>query len=323
MKFEEQPQPNPAEDPEPQETQLPDQTPEVTPAVPTTENTTEADIGARQETDVEKLAKLREQLGIQPQNPETEPKYGEILYDRSKVFHGIGFDFIRLKSILEKGILSEQAAKGEGVDLKRNYGGYNLGDSVSVAESPAVNNSFTFGCFGNYIKDGISFVIANEHAYKAPKGSNQDSGYLDEAFVRYSVRKENIAGVMVPENLLDATLADLPLGLSKMGYAYIDERCEQLIKNLEVETGYIADITELKEIIKKKGELEKQELDYFEKDKQRKLLFDQMERLMSQAVNLGFSQKLGKEHPTLKDVLKSYLPESMKIYNSKGVEISL
>ncbi len=259
-----------------------------------------------------------------PENAiEKEPKYGEILYDKSLIFHGVGFDLIRLHSILEKGILSEQVARTNGVELKRNYGGYNLGDSVSVAESPAINNSFTFGCFGTYIKGGISFVIAGEHAFKAPKGSSRDSGYPDEAFVSHEVRRENITGVMVPADLLDATLADLPLGLAKMGYAYIDNRVRKIISDLETETGYHADTTELEELIRKKEEIEKQELDYLEKDKQRKDIFAQMEKVISQHVGQAFSQKLGTDHPTLRDALRSYLPESMKVYNSDGFDISL
>ena len=174
-----------------------------------------------------------------PENAmEHEPKYGEILYDKSLVFHGVGFDMIRLRNILEKGILSEQAAQAKGMELTRNYGGYNLGDSVSVAESPAINNSFTFGCFGNYIKGGISFVIKGEHAYKAPKGSSRDGGYPDEAFIGHEVKRENITGVMVPADLLDAPLADLPLGLAKMGYAYIDNRCRKIILTVSVYSSF-------------------------------------------------------------------------------------
>jgi len=266
---------------------------------------------------------LEEQVPTPENAIEQEPKYGEILYDKSLVFHGVGFDLIRLHNILEKGILSEQAAQTKGVELTRNYGGYNLGDSVSVAESPAINDSFTFECFGNYIKGGISFVIAGEHAYKAPKGSSRDSGYPDEAFVRHEVKRENITGVMVPADLLDTPLADLPLGLAKMGYAYIDNRCRKIISDLETETGYHADATELEELIKKKEEIENQELGYLEKDKQRKDIFTQMEKVISQHVGQAFSQKLGTDHPTLKDALRLYLPESMKVYNSDGFGISL
>ncbi len=257
------------------------------------------------------------------QNPEQKPRYGDILYDRSKSFHGIGFDFLRMKSILEKGILSEQAAQQENIDFRRNYGGYNLGDSVSVAESPAINNSFTFGCFGNYIKNGISFVIANEHSYKPQKGSPRDSGYPDEAFIHGRVKKENISGVMIPQDMLDTSLAELPLGLAKMGYAYIDERCRQIVAGIEKETGYHADTTHLEELVAKKQELERKKLDFLKKDEQRKAIFDQMEKLMGSLINEAFSQKIGKGNPTLRDVLKIYLPEEMKIYNSDGFEVSL
>jgi len=39
-----------------------------------------------------------------------EKQYGEVLRDKSKLFHGVGFDTIRLKSILQHGILSENTA---------------------------------------------------------------------------------------------------------------------------------------------------------------------------------------------------------------------
>ena len=43
------------------------------------------------------------------ESPEKK-QFGEILKDRSKIFHGIEFDLIRLKRILDNGILSEKAA---------------------------------------------------------------------------------------------------------------------------------------------------------------------------------------------------------------------
>ena len=55
--------------------------------------------------------------------------------------------------------LIEKAASEKGVDITRNYGGYNLSDSISVGESPAVHGTYTFGVFRNYIANGISFVI--------------------------------------------------------------------------------------------------------------------------------------------------------------------
>lgn len=257
------------------------------------------------------------------QLPEQEPRYGEILFDRSKYFHGIGFDFLRFKSIMEKGILSEQEAKQENISFRRNYGGYNLGDSVSVAESPAINNSFTFGCFGKYIRGGISFVISNEHSFKAPKGSVRDSQYLDEAFIRGKVKRENITGVMVPEDLLNSPLSELPLGLAKVGYAYIEQRCRQIVGDLESETGYHADTTYLEELIKQIQELDQRDIGYLVKYEERDAIFEKMEHEMGKIIASAFAQKLEKENVTLRDILKVYLPESMKTYNSDGFEVSL
>ncbi len=257
------------------------------------------------------------------QIPEQEPRHGEILLDRSKSFHGIGFDLLRLKSILEKGIVSEQEAQKENINFRRNYEGYNLGNSVSVAESPAVNNSFNFGCFGNYIKNGISLVISNEYSFKAPKGSEIDSGYPDEAFIRDKVKRENITGVMIPEDLLDSQISELPVGLVKMGYAYIDERCRQIVCSLESETGYHADTVHLEELIKQKEQLKERDMDYLAKNNERKAIIEQIEHEIGKIISLAYAHKLGKENLTLRDVLKVYLPESMKTYNSDGFEVSL
>ncbi len=254
---------------------------------------------------------------------EHELKYGEILYDKKLVFHGIGFDIPKLRSILENGILSEQAAQSKGVKLTRNYGGYNLENSVSVAESPSINNSFTFGCFGNYIKNGISFVISEKSAYKVNKGSSQYSGYPDEAFIGHEVKKENIVGIMVPTNLLSFPLANLPLDLAKIGCAYTDNRFRRIISDLEIETGYHADTTALEELIKKKKTIENKNLDYVEKHKKRNDIVMQIEKIISQSIETAFAQKLGIDHPTLKDALRLYIPKSIRVYDSNGFDIIL
>lgn len=145
---------------------------------------------------------------------EQKEQYGEILYDRSKNFHGISFDLLRLKSILEKGILSESAAAREKTEINRNYGGYNKNENISVAVSPCIHATFDYGCFKTYIKNGISFVIANEEL-ATNKGA--ESGFIDEGFIQDKVEKENIVGIMVPEDDLNSPLGDLTLSVNVMG----------------------------------------------------------------------------------------------------------
>lgn len=250
--------------------------------------------------------------------------YGEILRDRQNIFHGIGFDFIKLKGILENGILSEEAAKEKGVSLSRNYGGYNLKNYVSMAESPSINNSFTFGCFGTFVKDGISFVARKENTFKAATGSTMDSGFVDEIFVRNEVKKENIVGVMLPFDQLDTPIKNLPFETTKMGLGFVDDYCKKTLINLENETDYKTEGVDLEKLIEQKSALESQDnVDYLEKSKVRDKIIDDIGKLMSGYVSEAYSKKSGIENPTLKDVLKLYLPPEMKLYNQNGIGISL
>ncbi|GEM_PF-6237042 len=257
---------------------------------------------------------------------EVQPKerqYGEVLLDKSKLFHGVGFDTIRFKSILEHGILSENAASQRGMNHTRNYGGYNLSDAVSVVESPSIHNTFTFGAFRIYIKDGISFVIDGVNGFKARQGSSRDSGFVDEAYVSHEVPRSNISGVMVPEDALSKPVSELPIGLSHMGYGFVDNRSRRILADLEHELGYKADATALEEIIQQKEALENSDMDYLEKDKGRKELFNAMETNLQSHIGQAYSHHMGKETVTLRDVMTKYLPDGMQIYNSDGFPIDV
>lgn len=274
--------------------------------------------------------------GIESQKPEQR---GEILMDKSKLFHGIGFDLIRYKSILEHGILSENAAYEKGVNIKRNFQGYNLNDTVSVTESPSVHKTFTSGAFGTYIRPGISFVIEGipidssiafrpppqdiKEDFRSSRISKRASGYIDEAYVIHEIPKENLQGVMIPEDSLDKPLSELPLGLAKMGHNFIENRCRSLITDLAQEIGFSGDITQLEELIKSKEELENSPGYYSEKHNARQKLLEQMDKFMQEYIHKAFVQSTGQKQVTLRDVLKKYTPADMPIYNSDGMPINL
>lgn len=267
----------------------------------------------------------------QPANPkaseekeQNEIEVGEILKDESKIFHGIGFDLIRLQGILSNGILSQRTAEGRGIDITRNYGGYNLNDNISVAESPAINKTYNFGAFENYIANGISFVIDGVPTLKAREGSKGYSGYPDEVFVLGSIPKENITGMMIPEAMLDLPLSKLSLGLEKMGYNYIDNRCRKIIQDLGTECDFEEDTSRLEELIKQKSELEESNLGYSEEYSQkRQKIFDQMEEYMQEYIEKAYSKKFNIPSPTLRDILLQQIPQGMNLYNSDGFPITI
>ena len=66
-----------------------------------------------------------------------EPIYRE-QEKNNACFHGIGFDFAKLESILEYGILSEYSAKKQGINLSRNYHGNKSKMWISAVDSRKV-----------------------------------------------------------------------------------------------------------------------------------------------------------------------------------------
>ncbi len=284
-------------------------------------------------------------------NVQEKQPYGEIFFDKSKCFHGVGLDFLRMISVLENGLLSKNAAMGIGVEISKNHSiGYNSTGSISVVESPSVNGTFASDCFEQYIRHGISFVIANEQPYKAEEGSEKDSKFKDEAFIDGRVEKENIVGVMVPESLLDQPLDMIEpefFASNESGsapYSNLAERCWQAINKINLETGYNPDTEKLKDLLQKDKELEERnqeivngmdeligkeenferaEADFYKNNSQRVELGKELQKEMGAIINDAFKIKLGTENPTLRDVLRVYIPKYIKIYNSEGFEINL
>ena len=93
--------------------------------------------------------------------------------------------------------------------------------------------------------------------------------------------------------------------------------------NLENETGYKIDGIDLEKLMERKKKLEEENIDYIEKSNQRDGIIDHMGKIMSAYISEAYSKKLGKENPTLRDVLALYLPPEMKVYNQNGTELSL
>lgn len=276
--------------------------------------------------------------------------YGEILFDKSKFFHGVGSDLLRMISILQNGILSKDEAENTRVKITRNNShGYNLTDSISVAESPSIHNTFTSECFDLYIRHGISFVIADEITYKAERDSNRDSKFKDEAFVKGKIEKDHIVGIMIPEDLLNSPIIYTRPGLVAKDdegvYSNIRERCLHTIEKLELETGYHSNtliinelLTEIREIELKAdeyieimrgstknddGKFEEAHSNFYKNNSKAVRIARKIEEELGNLINEAFKRKFGKEDVTVKDVLKNYIPSTVKVYNSQGFEIKL
>lgn len=256
----------------------------------------------------------------------TNKEYGKIFFDDTKLFHGIGFDLLRFISIMRYGILSEHAAKELNIDMPRNFPGYNLDDTVSVTIAPGIFGNFEVGAYNTFVKNGIQFVISNVEAIKAEPGSIRDSHFVDERFVNDRIPLENIEGIIFPMDALHKPISSLPIDLKNMELSLVDKRCTKIISGLREECSYLGDTKPLIDLIHKKDQFIKSQPYFSERTEEEekrivgyeKIIIGDMERFMQKYQGDAFSAKFGKKSATLLDVVKEYVPENMKLYNSNG-----
>lgn len=165
MKFEGPPQPNPAENQEPQETKSPDQVPEVTPVVPTPEttNTNEADVVARQEADTKKIDGLREQLGIKPETA------NESLEQRKERLDNLWTNYEKIQNDPELMALFDRktqfAFQREIDEILREHG-YPERTKISELQFEKWKANLN----PKFIKDGFVYLLRGDHPNLDQKG---------------------------------------------------------------------------------------------------------------------------------------------------------
>lgn len=133
-------------------------------------------------------------------------------------FHGIGWDFYKLESILENGIVSQYVGQQNNLMLSRNYNGNNSNMWISVVDSmdiakggdclkTFIDGNITFYSFVGKYCDGIPKSKLSE-AYDS--GLPIDSGlYDDEKFVFGSIPINDIYSIILPKNSLNLLIKDL------------------------------------------------------------------------------------------------------------------
>lgn len=183
--------------------------------------------------------------------------------DYFEVYHGIGFNFFALISILDHGILSGYAKKKKGVFSGRNFYGNNndLWISVSLGNGEAkekfIDTGISFRASTSYLKNGElkkSVALSN--------GLPINSGlYADEAFVFYEIPASNLQEIIVPVDLLNRNIKDLTYLKGSNNYDSLVNNIDFYLHSLRVRFKYFPDITRLETL--KKNYLEN--VEFFEK----------------------------------------------------------
>lgn len=144
------------------------------------------------------------------------------------LFHGIGFDIVRMVQILHHGILSGSEAKVVNKYFRPNYGKgrFNGEDKISTASF-----GIQKGAYDYYIQSSISFLLNRTQL------SNQivpvsDTPFRDEVLILRKVNVENIHAIQIPPEFKNAKMEELSLGLFKMEPFQIRSRIISMLKFL-------------------------------------------------------------------------------------------
>lgn len=219
------------------------------------------------------------------------------------------FNPYKLESILTHGLLSENKAKQLGVSLTRNYFGYNFKDSISLNRPMYSYEGDINSSYYDLSPKSINIIIENQdfifRMYNENGGYENHFNHPDEVFVKDIVPKEKFVGLMIPQELMDVKLRDLPMIPLRSTYFYnIWDTVVDLLNYLEA-LGHPVD---RKSLLDYKAELSYTMMELYKDTDNEELKEDFIEAKLSlnegvaNEVQMAFDNILGKE-TTLEDMV--------------------
>jgi len=160
----------------------------------------------------------------------------EHIIDSSKggmCIHSIGFDFFKLNSILEHGILSANQIQAKGLNIPRNFIGGNSNKWISVVDTKLIRHEYT--AYKNFTQHGIGFLCevlemvkpypAEQKAEAIRKGLPYNkSGHLDERYVYKEIPIDNIMCIFIPEHYINMDVNNLTYLYNSLDFKLFVER---------------------------------------------------------------------------------------------------
>lgn len=189
----------------------------------------------------------------------------EILYNKNKdkyegeancsCFHGIGFNFFKLESILKYGILSYHEAVKKNLTTIRNFNGNNGSVWISVVDSKDLSKNGK--AYNLFIKNGISFYCMVPALVKGADGKKNNgefqpinSGeYEDEHFVFNKIDYSNIHSLVINKEVLDKGIDELNYLYGSMNYDIIEKKVFYYINELTEKNVINIDMEEIQSVL--------------------------------------------------------------------------
>lgn len=172
-------------------------------------------------------------------------------------FHGIGWDFFKLDSILKYGILSPKKCKGNQIQTCRNFLSPINNYIYVIADVALVKGGDSASAIDNFIHQGISFYsIVPKLIEGLPYAQKEEAiekglpytkeEYDDESFVKGNIPIQCIEYVLLDENKAKLTLDQLDYFNCNRSSKIIKEKAEYYLQNLREKLGYDVNDQEIK-----------------------------------------------------------------------------
>lgn len=242
-------------------------------------------------------------------------KYGKESKD-NVCFHGIGWDFSKLESILENGIVSQYVANQNSLSLSRNYNGNNSNMWISVVDSrdiakngdclkKFINGNITFCCFVGKYCEGVEqkyFSTAFDNGLPINSGL-----YDDEKFVFGCIPIEDVYSIILPKDSLELLVKNLNFLNCATNYEIIESRVMSYLK-------YIENICHIKvdvNLFKK----------HFDRLKSEQINFSKLSDEEQKIAKDNFFAKIEKIVDAINGILREIINDSFKLYFKKDDDI--
>lgn len=184
-------------------------------------------------------------------------KETEELAGKNTCFHSVGFDFFKINSILENGILSKNEMNNKGIDGASNFQGGNLDDYISVVDANMIEKNGS--AFKTFIMNGVSFICEVNKLYSSNDSHTKSycienglpynhSSYEDEKYVRGEISADEIVCMYIPNKQKDSDIRNLNYIYNSLSYEVFFKRIKHYYNNVSLRSK--PDLQELDQLLK-------------------------------------------------------------------------
>lgn len=174
-----------------------------------------------------------------------KPNTSLLTYEEGNCLHSIGYDFFKIPSILENGILCSAKLLEKNMSFMPNFQGGNGYYFISVVPTTMYHQSIKKDddACQNFINKGITFLCKTQKLYRPLTNEEKDiaieyslpydkSQYSDERFAYLEIKPEDITNIIILKSIGDMKLKDAKLLYNSFNVEAIKNKIHNFFSNI-------------------------------------------------------------------------------------------